>query len=141
MTAVYIDTSVLGPYYTPEARSEDAEAQLRAIADPVISELTEVEMRSLIAKKHRMGELDEAEARRVLMQFQDHVSAGLFRRLNLNTAHFGQTCRFLDRLTTRLRTLDALHLSIASESNLSLLTDDTVLAEAAATFGIDCQRL
>ena len=51
--SAYVDTSVLGACYCPEALSAAAERALRAIEAPVISSLTGVELASLVARRHR----------------------------------------------------------------------------------------
>ncbi len=129
--SAYIDTSVLGAYYCPEALSAAAERALRAIETPVISTITEVELSSLVSRKRRLGELTTRQAIDVLELFQTHVDEGFYRRLPLGTQHYLRARELISSLTTVLHTLDALHLAVALGEDLPLLTADRNLARAA----------
>jgi predicted nucleic acid-binding protein len=129
--SAYVDTSVLGAYYCPEPLSEAAETALRDLATPVISTLTEVEFASLIARKRRLRELTERQARAILDLFAGHVAEGYYRRVPLGTEHFLRGRELVATLSSTLRTLDALHLAAALAENLPLLTADRDLVRAA----------
>lgn len=129
--SAYVDTSVLGAYYCPEALSTAAEHALRAIQTPVISTLTEVELTSLVARKRRLGELSPRQALDVLELFQTHVEEGYYRRISLTAEHFLRARELIGSLTTSLHTLDALHLAAALHEDIPLLTADRELAKAA----------
>lgn len=129
--SAYVDTSVLGAYYCPEALSAAAERALRAVETPVISTLTEVEFTSLVARKRRLGELTSRQAMDVLELFQAHVDEGHYRRRSLTAEHFLRARDLIGSLTTALRTLDALHLAVTLYEDLPLLTADRDLARAA----------
>ncbi len=131
----YIDTSVLGAYYCPEALSSAVEDALRRIEAPVISTLSELEFCSLIAKKRRLKELNAQQARRVLDLFGSHVSEGFYRRVNLTAEHYLKARQLIGVTRIRLHTLDALHLAAARAEALPLLTADKVLASAARRHG------
>jgi predicted nucleic acid-binding protein len=127
----YVDTSVLGAYYCPEPLSSAAEAALLGLREPCISSLTEVEFASLIARKYRLRELSARQAAEVLRLFGQHVAEGYFRRLPLGTEHFIRARDLVASMTSALRTLDALHLSIAAAAGVALLTADRDFARAA----------
>jgi predicted nucleic acid-binding protein len=127
----YVDTSVLAAYYCPEPLSSAAEAALRGIDTPVISNLTLVEFSSLIARKRRLKELGARQATEVLHLFRGHTAEGLYRRITLGAEHFIQAQSLIETMTISLRTLDALHLSVAMKENLPILTADRELASAA----------
>jgi len=129
--SAYVDTSVLGAYYCPEPLSAAAETALRDLATPVISTLTEVEFASLIARKRRLRELTERQARAILDLFAEHVAEGFYRRVPLGTEHFLRARELVVTLSSALRTLDALHLAAALGENLPLLTADRDLVRAA----------
>ena len=131
VASAYVDTSVLGAYYCPEAQSTAAERTLRALETPVISTLTEVELTSLVARKRRLGELTSRQALDVLELFQTHVDEGFYRRLSLGAEHYLRARELIGSLTTTLHTLDALHLAVALGADLPLLTADRDLARAA----------
>jgi uncharacterized protein len=128
---VYVDTSVLGAYYCPEPSSVAAERALRKIKGPVISVLSEVEFCSLIARKRRLRELNERQAKEILNLFETHVAQGFYRRLALNSGHFLMARQLVGIAGSALRTLDALHLAAAVTESLPILTADRVLAKAA----------
>ncbi len=115
-------------------------ALLRA-KDVVISPLVEVEFASAIARKQRTAELDTPTANRILSTFRQHVADGHYRRLAPRIRHFDLAREWLGRFCTALRTLDALHLAMASDAALTLLTADQVLVQAAAQLGVSCQTL
>jgi predicted nucleic acid-binding protein len=51
---IYIDTSVLVPFYLPEALSDAVDELLRIEDKPALSQLVEVELFSAVARKLRM---------------------------------------------------------------------------------------
>jgi len=129
--SAYIDTSVLGAYYCPEASSVAAENALRRIKAPVISSLSEVEFTSLISRKRRLKEINERHALEIIDQFTAHVAEGSYRRIAMTTEHFLKARQLIAAPKIALHTLDALHLSIALTENLALMTADRDLAKAA----------
>jgi uncharacterized protein len=129
--SAYIDTSILGAYYCPEALSAIAEDSLRGIKTPVISVLSEVEFASLISKKRRLKEINERQAAEILDLFSTHVSEGSYRRVPVTTEHFLQARQLVAAPKISLHTLDALHLAIAITENLPLMTADRDFAKAA----------
>lgn len=130
-SSAYVDTSVLGAYYCPEPLSAPAETALRKLDTPVISTLTEVEFASLVARKGRLRELTERQARAILDLFAEHVAAGSYRRVSPATDHFLRARDLVATTSIALRTLDALHLAVALIEDLPLLTADRDLARAA----------
>jgi hypothetical protein len=128
---VYVDSSVLGAYYCPEPLSAAAEVALRKLTTPVISVLSEVEFCSLIARKRRLKELNERQAREILDLFGSHVAEGFYRRVSLNTDHFIHARLLVVSTDSSLRTLDALHLAVAITEALTLMTADRDFARAA----------
>jgi predicted nucleic acid-binding protein len=129
--SAYIDTSVLGAYYCPEALSSSAENALRHLKAPVISSLSEVEFASLISRKRRLKELNEHQAQEILDLFGTHVAEGSYRRIAMTTEHFLKARQLITARKVALHTLDALHLSIAITENLALMTADGDLGKAA----------
>jgi predicted nucleic acid-binding protein len=127
----YIDTSVLGAYYCPEALSAAAENALRRVQAPVISSLSEVEFASLISRKRRLKELNERQAQQILDLFSTHVAEGSYRRIAVTTEHFLKARQLIGAPRIAVHTLDALHLSIALSENVPLMTADRDLAKAA----------
>ena len=129
--SAYIDTSVLGAYYCPEALSTAAETALQKIRTPVISLLSEVEFCSLISRKRGLKEFNERQAKQILDLFGTHVAEGFYRRLALTTEHFLGARQLLAAEIGPLHTLDALHLTVALAEALPLMTADRDFAKAA----------
>ena len=134
--SVYIDTSALLPYYLPESLSESAERLLRSVPLPAISDLTEVELASALARKVRQGELAREAALHVKALFATHAQGGYFRRLRVSHGHFSLAKDWIGQLDLPLRTLDGLHLAIAALEELELVTADEGLARSAEALGI-----
>jgi uncharacterized protein len=132
----YIDTSVLVAYYCPEALSEAAQAEIRRARPPAISALTEVEFRSALARKVRIGELDEALAREVLSTFRLHRIEGVYRVVAIEARQYVMASEWIEAFRSPLRTLDALHLAAAFSNGLKLVTADRALAQSAKLFGV-----
>ena len=133
--SAYIDTSVLGAYYCPEALSAAAETALRKIRTPVISLLSEVEFCSLISRKRRLKEFNERQAKQILDLFGTHVAEGFYRRLAPATEHFLKARQLLAAEIGSLHTLNALHLTVALAESLPLMTADRDFAKAAKRHG------
>ena len=138
---LYVDTSVLVAYYCPEALSLQAQEVLTEQAQPALSFLTEVEFTSAVAKKVRLQHLDSVDGQRILAKFTAHVEAGLFRMLPVEKHHYRLARGWLGLLTTPLRTLDALHLAIASSEELPLVTSDTSFYQAARMLELDARLI
>lgn len=134
MSEVYIDTSILGAYYCPEPFSMQCEAYLRKVEAPVISLLTEVEFFSLVTKKRRIGDFGTSKARKILMEFQSHMKSGFFRIVSPSFDHFMTARQMIGSMQTSLRTLDAIHLSIAKSEKIGMVTADGILFESARRF-------
>jgi predicted nucleic acid-binding protein len=138
---LYVDTSVLVAYYCPEALSLQAQDLLREQAQPALSFLTEVEFTSAVAKKVRLHELGGADGQRILAKFTAHVEDGLFRIISVEQHHYRLARGWIGLLTTPLRTLDALHLAIASSEELPLVTSDTSFFQAARMLELDARLI
>ena len=137
MTAIYVDTSVLGAYYCPEPLSDRAQEYLRATDELAVSGLAEVEFFSLVSKKKRQRDFGEAKARRILMQFQSHLEEGYFYRLAVEPYHYLLARDMIAEFSTGLRTLDALHLAVVMDAGIALTTADVVMGRAARHRGIE----
>lgn len=83
---MYIDTSLLVPYYCPETLSRKAERILRGDAHPAVSDLVEVEFFSALAKKVRAREMLAADATRTGEQFLGHLHAAMYTRFSASAA-------------------------------------------------------
>jgi len=134
---IYLDTSVVVAYYCPEPLSHRAERLIRALYRPSVSDLTEVEFRSALSRKVRVGELDVMGATRIVSAFSTHLEEGLYTRVSLERRHHQMAGEWLGRFALVLRTLDALHLAVAASGGFGLATADAALAQSAKTLGIE----
>jgi uncharacterized protein len=132
---------VVVAYYCPEPLSRQAERIMRGQMRPAISDLTEVEMVSALARKTRTREMLHEEARRVVAEFLVHLETDLYARLTLGREHFKLAREFIGRFTTPMRTLDALHLAVAAAEGLRIVTGDEHLARSAKTVGLQAEWL
>jgi predicted nucleic acid-binding protein len=133
---IYLDSSVLIAYYCPEPISTRAESIIRGKLPVFISDLTEVEAMSAVARKVRIGELTAQDAAKVRNHFIAHLNEGIYRRTSLGAHHIMRAREILGSFTTPLRTLDALHLAMATSEKFRLITADETFAQAARKFSI-----
>jgi len=133
---MYIDTSVVVPYYCPEALSQAAERTLRADPRRAVSDLVEVEFFSALARKVRSREMSASDARSVGERFLDHLRSGLYSRVAVERLHYEAARSWLARMTVPLRALDAIHLAIAEREGLRLATADRDLSRSARGLGV-----
>ncbi len=137
----YIDTSVIVAYYCPETLSETIEQLIVKIKQPAISHLTEIELTSAISRKIREKNLSQADGNRILTQFQSHIEQKFFRRLSIEHKHFQMGKTWIAQFNTPLRSLDVLHLAVASSYKLTLLSTDLQLLESAKLIGVDISTI
>ena len=133
---MYLDTSVLVPYYAPESLSLAAQRTVREDARPTVSDLVEVELFSALARKVRTREMLSPDAARIGQQFLDHLQAGLYTRLAVQRRHYETAREWLARFTLPLRAADALHLALADAEGLRLATADRDLSRSARSLGL-----
>ncbi len=137
----YIDTSVLVAYYCPETSSEQVQSFLADQFKPAVSDLTDVEFFSAVAKKVRMGELSSLDGNRILSKFLSHLDGGLFTIISLESQHWRIARGWIGLFSTSLKTLDALHLAIASAGDFTLVTSDQHLLQAADKLAVKSQQI
>ena len=133
----YIDTSVLVAYYCPEPLSEKAEKLLVSYSRPAISSLTEVEFFSAVSGKVRKKEINLRDAHRVTGRFMAHMDAGHYAYIPIEGHHYRLARDWVGMFRVELRTLDAIHLAVASSEGLTLLTSDQGLFKSAKALAQD----
>lgn len=138
---VYIDTSVLVAYYSPEALSDSVQSYLRQHPRPAISTLTEVEFFSAVARKVRTQEIEKAAGNRIVAQLTAHIDSGLYTWLAMEHHHWKLARGWIGLFSVPLRTLDALHLALASVQGLELVTSDIQLFQAAEALAVKARLL
>jgi hypothetical protein len=134
---VYVDTSVLVAYYCPESISETAEKLILSSKRPCISSLTEVEFASALCRKVRENNLSPDDGNKIFNHFQSHLEQSFYRLTAVEDRHYQTAKTWIGQFSTSLKTLDALHLAVAAEGHLTLLTADKYLSISAKYFGID----
>jgi hypothetical protein len=138
VSAAYLDTSALAKWYLNEPFSEEFEEYLATLSSALISSLTVVEMRSLLLRRRRSGELVPAMVERVWATFREDQAGGALTVLEVRDEHFQAAARLLDRVEAPLRTLDAMHLALAeSAGTRACATADRFLAAGARELGLE----
>ena len=132
----YVDTSIIVAYYCPEALSEKAEDFITAHARPAISNLTELELFSAISRKIREGNMHREDGSRVISKFLAHLDDFFYARLLIESHHYTLARDWIGQFTSPLRSLDAIHLAIASSSGSTLITADEGLAKSAELLSV-----
>src|SRR5262245_54903945 len=131
--AIYIDSSALAKVYLPEPESEALDKFLRGRQNLMISELAITEVISAAARRRKEGLLKPKQANEIRDAILSDARSGSFQRLDLNPSVHREAERLL--LSTEsvpLRTLDALHISLAlSGTATRVVTFDVRMAQAA----------
>lgn len=133
---LYLDTSVIVNLLMPEPFSEQAEAFVRANPnDLIVSDFAGAEFSSVIARRVRVREMSEAEARLALADF-DAWSGQVTLRVEIDPDDLVQATTYLRRLDLALKTPDGIHIAMASRASAGLVTFDRQMALAARVLGI-----
>ena len=132
----YLDTSLVVAYYCPELLSEKAETFITVNSPVAVSPLTELEMFSAVSRKVREGNLDKNDATRILAAFLSHLDSQLYTLAPLSDRHYKLARDWIGLLSNNLRSLDALHLALASAEDMVILTADQGLAKSANVLGV-----
>ncbi len=133
---IYLDTSIIVPAYCSEPLSDRVDQLLRQEPDLAVSNLTEVEFYSALSRKVRQRELTLGEAQQLSLDFRMDLDAGIYRRLSVEAIHYQLAREWISQFNTVLRTLDALHLAIASGYEMSVVTGDVGLAQSGRSLGL-----
>lgn len=133
----YLDTSFAAALILPEPNSDLAVAALRNVAPGQLSmsDWTQVEFASALARLVRTRVLQPAAAARAAAQFEKLVTASV--EIFLPTRRdYIEACRYLGLFQTGLRGSDALHLAVASNRGEQILTFDRELIRAGRRLGV-----
>jgi uncharacterized protein len=85
---IYLDTSVVVPFYWSEALSDTVQELLRTENEPGLSQLVEVELFSALSRRVRMREISQEEARAIANRFQTHLDNDFYLRIPLESIHY-----------------------------------------------------
>ena len=141
MTSAYLDTSALAKWYLHEPGSEAFEAFVVDLPSALISQLTRVEMRCLLARRRCSGTIGPGTERSAARLFENDIRSGHLVVLEVGEPCWAEAVALVDRLSeVGLRTLDALHLAIAHDARADMFaTADRALAKAAARLGFEAR--
>ena len=133
MPAYFFDSSALAKRYHPEEGSAKVAAMfLEPNRRIIISHLTVIEIRSMIAGKVRSGVLTQAEATNVANHFKSDLASGAMDVFAISVFDYRRAENLLARhgFTHRLRSLDALQLAVALDLRDQGVTKTIVAADA-----------
>ena len=138
----YLDTSALAKWYLNEAGSEVFVEFLQWLDSAVISSLSVTEMRSLLSRRRRIGDLSVELESVLFAALLEDIDRGWLQRYPLDDARFAEATNLIARYPEHpLRTLDALHLTVAADLAVSIVaTADGVMADAALSMGLQVVR-
>jgi hypothetical protein len=138
-----LDTSALAKWYLNEDGSDALVAYLEKLDVAVVSSLARTEMRSLLARRRRMGDLDPALESLLFAAFLDDIAAGFLSLCHTDDVRFDEAVSLIARYPEYpLRTLDALHLAVAPREQVdAIATAEGVMADTAQATGFAVARL
>lgn len=134
---VYIDTSILAAYYCPEPFSEKAEAFLISYNKPAISNLSELELYSAVSRKVGEEGMNRKDASRIIVKFTGHKDGDFYTFLLVEQQHYKLARDWIGLFKGGLKSLDALHLAVASSEGLTVVTADKGLFKSARALDLD----
>ncbi|MGQ2990394.1 MAG: type II toxin-antitoxin system VapC family toxin [Brevundimonas sp.] len=136
----YLDASLLVAAVTAEPRHAFAKDWLRQHQSELsISSWCLTEVASALSLKARTGQITPHDRSVAARQIELMRNTFLL-SAPIEETHFFAATRFIGR-TDKLRAGDALHLAIAADYGLEVVTLDRGMAESAATLSVDCMLL
>ncbi|KHD08307.1 hypothetical protein PN36_11100 [Candidatus Thiomargarita nelsonii] len=142
MALTYLDTSALAKWYLNEPRANEFSTWIQEQDDTHISSLTVTEFRCLLARRRRTREFSMEIEQWVFATFEMDIHDGHLIVHPLNDLHASGAVHLINSLpTVALRSLDAMHLSIARDIGARVIvTADRVMVEAANLLGFQVVR-
>ena len=139
MALSYIDTSALAKWYLPEAGSEDFSEWMQSQDDTCISSLTITEFRCLLARRQRMNMLSALDVQQLYAKFKQDIEDAHLILYPVENRHILNASLMIESLpSVPLRTLDALHLTIANDIPVNIIaTADKVMGESAQLLDLE----
>ncbi len=138
---MYLDTSVIAPFYWSEALSDIVEELLRTATTRELSQLAEVELFLALSRRVRMRQISQTDSIAIANRFQTHLDSNFYLPIPIESIHYQLARDWISSFNTSLRTLDALHLACASTNNICLVTADRALAASADALEIEVHLL
>lgn len=136
--AIYFDTSSLAKWYINESQSDDVEEYILRHGPVVISDLTVIEMRCLLARRRRERNITPLMEMEIFATFQEDIRQRSLLCHPFPDGLASGTVNIMALLSDiSVRTLDAMHLAIARAIPCEVLvTSDRIMAEAARALGM-----
>ena len=134
---IYFDTSALAKWYVKEPESDSVEKYIHEHGPIDISDLTVVEMRSLLSRHRRERNIDAIIEASLFAAFEEDIRQRFLICHPLPSGIIRGAANLISvRTDIPLRTLDALHLVIAKEIQAEIFaTSDRVMAAGAKAMG------
>lgn len=135
---LYLDSSCLPPYFTPETGSARADAFFGSAhkgSRIALSHWTITEFHSAIAQKTRSGVLLADQQSTVLAAFAAFAASNL-ECWGVQSVDFTEASALLSHYRLGLRAGDALHLAIAKRQRATLVSLDAAQLDAAKHYRI-----
>ena len=135
---LYFDTGALAKAYTSEQGSTDVDEFLSRGTTIFLSDLNRIELRCMLARRFRSGELSAAQEQAIWSQFLLDVANEFFEPVALPASAWTVATQLIDRVApVALRTLDALHVAMASSlPAITFVTADRSQRNAAQQLGL-----
>jgi len=139
---IYFDASALAKWYLKEARSDDVEKYIQGHGPVDMSDLTAMEMRTLLARRRRERNIDPKTEIKIYATFEEDIRQKFLICHPLPAGLAAGAVNLLSVLSDlQLRTLDALHLTIAKEIQAEVVaTADRMMAIGAEAMGFSVLR-
>jgi len=136
--SAYVDTSAFIKRYLPESRTDEMEAfAISGEYRMAISSLTVTEFRSVLKRKLRDEAVGPDFVQKAKEQLLKEIAGGTLRFHAIDAATFNLAGELIDRLSSPLATLDAIHLACARATGATLMVSaDKQLLRAATEAGM-----
>lgn len=139
---IYFDTSALAKWYINEQGSSEVEKFIIARGPVAVSDLTVVEMRSLLARRRRERHFNSSLEIEIFSTFQEDIRRKILICHPLPSGLAIAAVHILNLVSdSSLATLDAMHLALAREAGVEIMaTADRIMAAAAEAIGLEVVR-
>jgi len=132
--SLYLDASALLPLFIQETNTQRAHELLRGNI-LVISDFAVAEFSSGVARRARLGEINDSGASGVFAALDAWMSNAARREI-LTTGDVGVAISLVRRLDLGLRAPDAINIAITQRCAAQLMTFDEKMARSARSLGI-----
>ncbi len=135
---LYFDTSALAKAYISEPGSADVDDFLGRGTAVFLSDLNRIELRCMLARRARSGEINVLQEQAIWSEFLLDASNEFFEPVALPVSSWMIATQLIDRVAPiALRTLDALHVALASTlPGIVFVTADRAQRAAATQLGM-----